>query len=325
MERIVILGGGGFIGSHLASFLKDKGYFVRVIDIEFPEIRREWWGKADCIKYYDLREYSQTIDAISGYDWVFHLSADMGGVGYFTSHDYYPYLNNQQMNINVLRACEELEVKRVFFSSSACIYPTHLQRDVNCPLKCSEEHIFPANSDQMYGWDKLMMTMLCERSPIDARVGIFHTIYGEGQEWEGVRAKFPPTIAKKAIDSKSTNELRIWGDGKQLRTFLYVDDATEKIFEVMSKDEYYGAVNIAGDELVNVHETAKMACEIVGVDPLFFYEQDKPSGVLARDVDQTKWNQHYIYRNKYSLRDGFENLIWWLEKKISLPTQNVNR
>jgi GDP-D-mannose 3', 5'-epimerase len=309
--KVVVLGGGGFIGSHLVSFLKGKGYYVRAVDIDFPEIRREWWSKADNLKQFDLRDYDQVVKAISGYDHVYQLAADMGGVGFFSKHDYYPYIHNQQMNLNVLKACEELGVKRLFFSSSACIYPTHLQKDVNNPLRCSEDAIFPANSDQMYGWDKLMMTMLCERSPLDARVGIFHTIYGEGQEWEGERAKFPPTIAHKGIKALATNQIDIWGDGSQLRTFLYIDDAVEKIYEIMTT-EYHGPVNVAGDQLVSVTETAKVVCSILGIDPKFNYQPAKPSGVMARDADQTKWYQYHTYRNKFTIKQGFERLISWL-------------
>jgi len=311
--RIVVLGGGGFIGSHLVSFLKEKGHFVRAVDIDFPEIRREWWSKADNKKLLDLRDYEQTVYAIIGYDYVYQLAADMGGVGFFSKHDYYPYIHNQQMNLNVLKASEELGVKRLFFSSSACIYPTHLQKDVSNPLKCSEDAVFPANSDQMYGWDKLMMTMLCERSPLDARVGIFHTIYGEGQEWEGERAKFPPTIAHKALKAKESGQIKIWGDGSQLRTFLYIQDALEKIYEIMTS-RYYGPVNVAGDELYSVTQTAKICCDILGIDPKIVYEGDRPSGVLARDVNQFKWNKNYKYRNQFNQRKGFERLIQWLSK-----------
>lgn len=313
MERVVVLGGGGFIGSHLVAFLKEKGYFVRAVDIDFPDIRREWWSQADSIKELDITSLERAKEAIWGYDWVFHLAADMGGVGYFTSHDYYPYINNQRMNLNVLDACEYTGVKRLFFSSSACIYPIHLQKDVNKPFIASEDQIFPAHSDQMYGWDKLMMTLLCERSFLDARVGIFHTIYGEGQEWEGERAKFPPTITKKVLESKRTGEpIKIWGDGSQMRTFCYIDDAVQKIYEIMT-NEYQGAVNVAGDELVSVKETAETLCDIAGIDPQFIYEGNKPSGVLARGASQTKWNSTYAYRNQYSIKDGFSKLYAWLK------------
>lgn len=312
MERIVITGGGGFIGSHLAAFLKSKGHFVRVVDIEFPELRKKWWGQADEVLEMDLRDFDNSLRAVSSMDWVFHLAADMGGVGYFTSHDYYPYINNQTMNLNILKACEQSFIAKLFFSSSACIYPIHLQKDVSNPLKCSEDAIFPANSDQMYGWDKLMMTMLCQRSPLDTRVGIFHTIYGEGQEWEGERAKFPPTIVKKVLEARKTNQVEIWGDGSQLRTFLYIDDAVEKIYEIMTK-EYRSPVNVAGDELVSVIDTAKMVSQIVGIKPFYVCKDDKPSGVLARDVDQTRWNSTYTYRNKYSVKDGFAKLVTWIE------------
>lgn len=307
MESVIVLGGGGFIGSHMVKYLKDKGHAVTAVDIQFPDLRKQWWSLADDICIADLRVKSTVEDLIQGYDWVFHFAADMGGVGYFTAHDYYPYLNNQQMNLNVLQAVEKTGA-RLFFSSSACAYPTHLQQDPKHPAKLSENMLFPANSDQMYGWDKLMMTMLCQRAPIDARVGIFHTIYGPGQESEGERAKFPPTIVKKALDAVKTGKLELWGDGKQKRTYLYINDALEKIYRIMTMP-YSGPVNVAGDECVSVTETAKLVCWLLGISPDFIYTSAKPSGVLGRDVDNSLFLERYRYKNQFTLEHGFRHMI----------------
>lgn len=308
MESVVILGGGGFIGSHVVAYLKDKGYFVRAVDIDFPELRSHWWSKADEVRLFDLRSQKAVKTALDGMDWVFHFASDMGGVGYFHKYDYTPFLNNMQMDLNVLR---EIGDRRLFYSSSACIYPTHIQRDVTNVPKLSEDMIFPANSDQMYGWEKLMMTMLCQRSNQDTRVGIFHTIFGEGQEFEGERAKFPPTIVKKVIDSRG--ELKLWGDGSQIRTYLYINDAVEKIYRIMTMP-YSGPVNVAGDEEISVIDTANMVLEIAGKKADFIFEGDKPSGVLARGVNNDKFIRRYGYQNKYTLRMGFERLYEWLLK-----------
>jgi nucleoside-diphosphate-sugar epimerase len=186
--------------------LKEKGLRVLVVDINLSERTKPWWSKADEVLKLDLRDYQNVAFAVNGADIVFHLAADMGGVGYFTSHDYYPFFNNMRMSLNVLEACEKMKVKKLFYSSSACVYPTNIQMDANRVPLLRESDIFPANSDQMYGWEKLMTLMLCERSPVDTRVGIFHTIYGEGQEIEGERVKFPPAVVAKVIEAKKTGK-----------------------------------------------------------------------------------------------------------------------
>lgn len=309
MESVVVLGGGGFIGSRLVAYLKAKGHYVKVVDILFPEIRKEWWSQADEVLGLDLRDKSSLEEAFKGSKWVFNLASDMGGVYFFHKYDYTPFLNNMTIDMNVLSALGD---RRLFYSSSACIYPTHIQRDVNSVPKLNESMIFPANSDQMYGWEKLMMTMLCERSGLDARVGIFHTIFGEGQEFEGERAKFPPTITKKVFDS--TGEVKLWGDGSQIRTYLYIEDALEKIYRIMTM-EYSGAVNVAGDEEVSVLDTAKLLLEIAGKEAEFVFEGDKPSGVIARGADNTEFIKRYGYKNRFSLKDGFKRMYSWIQKQ----------
>lgn len=318
MEQAVILGGCGFIGSRLTAFLKEKGLRVRVVDINLSERTKPWWSKADEIEKLDLRSYPNVVYAVGGADIVFHLAADMGGVGYFTSHDYYPFFNNMRMSLNVLDACGKMEVKKLFFSSSACIYPTHIQEDANRVPLLSEKDIFPANSDQMYGWEKLMTTMLCERSPIDTRVGIFHTIFGEGQEIVGDRVKFPPAVVAKAIEAKKTGKpMKIWGDGKQLRTFLYIEDALNLIWNLvnMPREKYQGPVNISSPEIVSIEQVALMMCEIAGIPLELEFEHDKPSGSIARGVDLTKLKSYFDYEYKFTVRDGFERMYEWLEKQ----------
>jgi nucleoside-diphosphate-sugar epimerase len=314
--KIAVLGGGGFIGCNLVSYLKDQGHFVRAVDKKFPMFRKEMWDKADEVEVADLREYDEVHDALLDIDWVVQLAADMGGVGYFHGgHDYYPYLSSHQINLNVLQVMEELEIPRLFFSASACIYPTHLNDNTDSPI-LTEEMIYPANCDMSYGWEKLMTLRLCERAPFDARVGIFDTIYGPYQEKHGDRMKFPTAISTKVIKSAETGEpIEIWGDGTQQRVFLYIDDAVKKIYNILSSDVYDGPVNVASETEVNVKQIADLCCDIVGKPELkesYKFLLDKPSGVMSRRTSGKKYDTLYGKINETTPKEGFEKMINWL-------------
>lgn len=297
--KIVVTGAGGFIGSHMADFLESKGHEVKRLDN----------------RYVDLRYYMNVIVSFRGMDQVYHFAANMGGVGFFTKNNYQPFVDNMTMDLNVLKACEEAGVKRLFYPSSACAYPVDIQSTESEVPRLSEDMLIPANADQMYGWEKLIMTLLSKEAPFDVRVGILNTVFGEGQEWAGDRAKFPPSIVHKVLESKKTgNSIEIWGNGKQTRTFLYIQDALEKIYEVMNHDQYYGEVNIANDEVVSVQQVADWLCEYAGIKPNYEYDLSKPSGVLARGINNSKFNSHYKYRNKFTTRQGFERLYNWMER-----------
>ncbi len=293
--KVAVTGVSGFIGSHMLKFLEDKRHKVR------PVTR-------------DLRRYSESI--FQDIDWVFHFAANMGGVGFFNKHNYQPFIDNMRIDLNVLEACKAAGVKRLFYPASACVYPVNIQATEGHTPQLREDMLIPANSDQMYGWEKLMMILLAKEAPLDVRVGILNTVFGEGQSWEGERAKFPPAITHKVLEAKQTGKpIQIWGNGKQTRTFLYIQDALEKIYEVMSSDQYNGEVNIASDEVVTVQQVADWLCEHAGIEPNYEYDLEKPSGVLARGIDNSKFNWHYKYRDKFTTRQGFERLFDWMEKQ----------
>lgn len=315
--RLLICGSHGFIGSNAVKYFKDKGYWVRGVDLqEYPE-RKELYSLADEDYLLDMRDYQNVLKVTKDIDCVLWLCSNMGGVFWFHTQDFYPFLDNMTMDINILRACEVNKVKRLLYSSSACIYPIHLQQDQGLAPYLSEDMIFPANSDQMYGWEKLMMTMLCKRAPFDARPMIFHTIYGEYQEHEGERMKFPTSIVRKVLQSKKDGEpIEIWGNGEQVRSYLYIKDALEKIYRVLIHPENVTPVNIASDQAVSCLDVAKLVCEIVGVEPNFTFTNAKPSGVLARNADNTLFEKVYGYKNKYSLRDGFTALVNYMKDKV---------
>lgn len=315
--KILITGASGFIGSNMIKFLKEKGHYVRAVGRKFNNGRSEMYKYADEIVALDLREFKSCVLACEGMDYVIHLAADMGGVGYFHKQDYTPFMVNMTMDMNILQACELMKVKRLYYASSACIYPINIQMREGDAPKLEENLLnYSADSDQMYGWEKLMMTKLCERSPLDARVGIQHTIFGPYQEIEGERMKFPTAIATKALKAKEDGKsIEIWGNGKQIRTFMYIDDCLEKIYEVLMADEYHGAVNIGSEEDVTVTGVAEICCEILGINPGFKYTKDKPSGVLARSCSNRKYETFYKYKNKYSTKHGFEKLLTWLQNR----------
>lgn len=326
MAKIVVTGAGGFIGSNMLKFLKEKGHFVRAVDKSFRPERKELYNYADEVVGFDLRDFKSSFLAVHGMEYVIHLASDMGGVGYFSANDYTPYLNNMTMDMNILQACQSMHVKRLYYSSSACIYPINLQMREGEAPKLEENLLnYSADADQMYGWEKLMMTKLCARAPFNTRVGIQHTIFGPYQETEGERMKFPTAIATKALrafaatkDDRAVEEdhiIEIWGNGKQIRTFTYIDDCLEKIYEVLMAKEYHGAVNIGSEEEVTVDDVAKMCCEILGIEPKFNHTKDKPSGVLARGCSNKKYNTYYKYRNKFSTKQGFEKLLLWLQNR----------
>jgi len=238
-------------------------------------------------------------------------------VGLDTStHNYEPFINNMTMDMNILRACEKLKIKRLFYSSSACVYPVHLSSNEGKPTMLHEDMIIPANSDQMYGWEKLMMLKLCEEAPFDARVGIFDTIYGPYQEFEGERVKFPCAIAKKALDARKTGKIDIWGNGKQLRVFNYIDDALEQIYRIMFDKKYDGPVNVCSNRLVSIQECADVCCKIIGIKPKFSYNLKKPSGVLSRQSSDDEYIRRYQYRSVIDPEEGFRRLIEWLKELV---------
>lgn len=287
MNNFVVTGHRGFLGSHMVKFLQSKGHDV---EVEIENIHK-------------------------GVDGVFHFAANMGGVGYFTKHNYQPFVDNMRLDLDVFEACEKAGA-RIFYPASACAYPVDIQASEHFTPHLREDMLLmPANADQMYGWEKLMMILLAREASFDVRVGILNTIFGEGQEWSGDKAKFPPSITAKVLESKRTGKpIQIWGNGKQTRTFLYVEDALEKMYEVMVSRFYHGEVNIASDETVTVQQCADWLCEIAGIEPRYEYDLTKPSGVLARGIDNTKFNWHYKYRDQFTAKQGFEKLYKWMEE-----------
>lgn len=304
--RIAVTGAAGFIGSNLVARLRAQGHFVRAVDVKDAPERAHLYEQANELVELDLRIGTGAQEALRGVDRVFHLAADHGGAGYFYGPaDFKAANNNLTIDRNVLHAAMGEKVERLFFASSACTYPTTIQGKGARSLRESDWGGGPA--EQLYGEAKRMSTLLMEGARdqrFDARSGIFHTIYGPGQDTEEPRAKFPTAICRKILESPEYVE--VWGDGSQVRTFLYIDDALDRIQAVMEQD-YHGPVNVGSDEEVTVWQCCEWVADAAGVSPEWVHT-DGPTGVAHRASDNTTWNERYGSGDLTSAREGFANL-----------------
>lgn len=303
--RCAVLGGGGFIGSNLCRRLEADGHDVTAWDVKWETWRNEG-------NYADLTDPDWAVTAVNDADWVFHLAADMGGVGYFHSDaDWGAAVTNGLITNNVLRAVRPHQ--RVFYASSACCYPIELQQQAPAP-QLDESLIGHGTPDALYGAEKLHGLRLCSKMP-NARVGVLHTVYGPLQEHEGRRMKFPAAVATKALAARETGTLELWGDGLQLRSYLYVDDAVEKIIRIMESPAYDGPVNIGAQGAVTCINVARMCLDLAGApDATITTNPAEPSGVIARDCDNSAFNRRYGAVPQTQLRDGFARFMEWLDR-----------
>ena len=311
--EIAITGAGGFIGSHMARFLMEQGHNVHTFDRrETTDIFRA--NIVDACATRTIIDLETEVPDFSDMDRVYHFAANMGGVGFFHKHDYTPYITNSRISFNMLEAIQKYEVPRSFVASSACVYPTEWQRTEGIALKFKETDIETGYPDQMYGREKLMLLRLAERHPQEVRCGILHTIYGIGQEAEGQRMKFPTAAAMKAINARTSRKIEMWGNGQQLRSYLYIDDAIRKITTMMESDLYEGAVNIGYEGAVSCIEIQELCTDLLNVlDYDIVFNMAEPSGVLGRDCDNSKFNSLYGYQKDLGYSDGFRKLLNWLD------------
>lgn len=315
MARIAVTGAAGFIGANLVSRLVSEGHEVTATDIKTTEIRRPLYERADEVLIgpdYDLRKTGVNFD---NFDRLYHLAADHGGAGYFHSDaDFKAARNNTRIDANVLEAAMKAGIGRLFFASSACTYPISIQGEGARSLKESDWGNAPAEA--LYGEAKRMTTLFMEgarQHGFDARCGLFHTIYGPGQDYLEPRAKFPTAIVRKIVENP--HEVEVWGDGSQVRTFLYIDDALDKIIALTEAENYEGPVNIGSDEIVTVQQCCEWAADAAGARPKWIYT-DGPVGVAARSADNTEWNRRFGETPLIPAREGFGLLHHWLAKEL---------
>ena len=337
MKRALVLGAGGFIGSHMVKRLKDEGYWVRGVDLEYPKFGK---SKADDFCTGDLRSYSTVrrmiVDSFQepyytakAFDEVYQFAADMGGAGYVFSgaHDADIMHNSAMINLNVLDALKEINFKgKIFYSSSACMYPQGLQTQ---DVSLKESDAYPGDPDSEYGWEKLFSERLflayARNYGIDIRIARFHNIFGPEGAYQGGKEKAPAAICRKVIESTphylngglvgtdGIFEIEIWGDGNQTRSFLYIDECIEGVRRLMESD-YKQPINIGSDELISINDLAKMIINLSGKN-ITIKHIDGPQGVRGRNSDNTLINEKLGWKPSQPLIEGIKNTFNWIKSK----------
>jgi GDP-D-mannose 3',5'-epimerase len=315
MRRILVTGGGGFIGSHLARKLHRQGDFVRVADTKFDDyIREKYYGEKSEL---DLRDYGSCLAATKGMHIVYNLAANMGGIGFITAVGADVMRDNVLINANMLEACRKNKIERYFFSSSACIYPTYRQTDPKVKgLK--EEDAYPAEPDNFYGWEKLYSEKMCEAYQRDygmsIRVARYHNIYGPEGTYKGGREKSPAALCRKVALASDPGAITIWGDGKQTRSYCYIDDAVAGTIALM-KSNSDRPVNIGSERLVTIDQLADIIIKISRKRIAKTYDPSAPQGVRGRNADIKLARSILGWEPKITLEEGLMRTYKWIETK----------
>lgn len=330
MKRIAILGGGGFIGGHLSHRLKNEGHWIRICDIK----RHEYWNHNEiCDEFIiaDLRDPKAVKIIIDDtIDEVYQLAAHMGGANFvFTGENDADIMHHSALiNLNVIEQCRNSSVKKVFYSSSACIYSQHTQTDPNNP-DCKESSVYPSDPDSEYGWEKLFSERLYlayhRNYNINVRIARFHNIFGPKGTWNGGKEKFPAAICRKVLETSDNGELEIWGDGQQTRSFLYIDQCIEAVIRLMNSN-FIGPVNIGSEEMISINELAKMTISLSGknisiknIEGKEFYDKygyKCPVGVRGRNSNNDLYREKIGWEVQPNLIEEMKITYEWIQEQM---------
>ena len=317
MKKALVCGAGGFIGNHLVNRLKGEGYWVRAVDLKYPEFSQT---AADDFVIADLREQTLCRKVLDQRcDEVYQLAADMGGAGYiFTgAHDADVMHNSATINLNMVELCHQHKVGKVFYSSSACMYPAYNQEDPDNP-KCSEDSAYPAAPDSEYGWEKLFSERLYmaynRNCGLEVHIARFHNIFGPLGTWRGGREKAPAAMCRKVAETADGGEIDVWGDGKQTRSFLYIDECVEGVRRLMNSD-FAGPVNIGSEEMVSINTLAETVIRIAG-KKLRIKNVPGPLGVRGRNSDNRLIRSKLGWSPAQPLQAGLEKTFAWVSEQV---------
>lgn len=318
MKNAIVCGAGGFIGGHLVNRLKSEGYWVRGIDIKANEYNNE---NSDDFVLGDLRDFATCQNLFDReIHEVYQLAADMGGAGYlFTGENDAAVMHNSALiNLNMLEASRLNGVKKIFYSSSACVYPEYNQMDPDNP-KCSEDTVYPAAPDSEYGWEKLFSERLYltyqKNCKMEVRIARFHNIFGPQGTWDGGKEKVPAAVCRKVSYAADGGEIEIWGDGKQTRSFLYVEECVEAVRRLMQSD-FTGPVNIGSEEMLPINDLVKLVAEVAG-KTISIRHIPGPMGVRGRNSDNTLIKEKLNWAPSMTLREGITKTYQWISEQIA--------